>query len=358
MYRDIPPQERTFVTRSFPFTEDKQAFREIIQRQTASGGGDGPEAVASALHKARLLNWKRSKKVASRLSKADALHGVVESVADDSIEDDLPAEVQMPPELCETAQDVTRILIFITDAPPHGIGITGDGFPQGEPVWESKAGQTVGYDPMDEMEQLCKLDITTHFVLSEGYNPCQITRSFYNTMASMSQGRAVRLGDATDLVELVSSCAVEARQMDDLADELSSMMEKLGKEQPEMSKEEVKEEAFRSLATKAPVMTQIACSELNDDSCMHFRSCATLEEMRTKSSTLPRMKETTYAMTPDVDDEHEAPVYRSGGSSMKRGMILHEATRAPPPSPAMRVRSYDGTISKDQMQRLLSRVKV
>ena len=404
VYRDIPPQDRTFVTRSFPFTEDKQAFRDFIHRQRAGGGGDGPEAVGSALHKARYLNWKRSTKPTPPLSKADTLHGVIESVADDQ-EDTTQRfpDVSLPTELNESAQDVTRILVFITDAPPHGIGIAGDGFPQGEPVWEAKDGQTVGYDPIEEMEELCKMDITAHFVLAE-HTPCSITRSFYNTTASMSQGRAVRLADATDIVELVASSAVEACQMDDLADELTSMMKKLGQDKPDMSKEEVKEQAFRSLAAKEPVVTQITCSELNDDTCVHFRSCATLQEMRVKSADVPSLiRESMYHTFPEreddeeeedddalstppmalrsfgaihsetvkyrglsaataidrMDDEDEMPVYRCGASG-KRGMVIHEATRtprAPPPSPAMRVRSYDAAISKDQMTSLLSRVK-
>ena len=388
MYRDIPPQERTYVTRSFPFTEDKQAFRAFIERQTASGGGDGPEAVASALHKARLLNWKCSKKAPPTLSKADAMHGVIESVAevvDTSDAKGSVSDVEIPVGLQEVAQDVTRILVFITDAPPHGIGVAGDGFPNGEPIWESKSDQTDGYDPIVEMKELCNLDITSHFVLAEGYKMCQITRSFYNLMASMSQGRAVSLGDASDLIELVSSCAVEARQMDDLAEQLTSMMEKLGKEQPGISKEDVEEQVFRSLSEKAPVVTQISCSELNDDSCLHFRSCGTLDEMRKKSKAIshtqvdhvlplgfrslgavPLATAPCYrglsAAPSDIDkagDEDDVAVYRSGESlgALKRGIALHEETRAPPPSPAMRVRSYDATISKKQMQRLLLRVK-
>jgi hypothetical protein len=340
------------------------------------------------------------------MSKVDTKHGVVESIADtDSIEDDSSASDAVP----EVAHDVTRILVFITDAPPHGIGVAGDGFAQGEPVWQAKAGQLARYDPINEMKELCKLQITSHFVFAESgaYGQCLLTRSFYNVMASMSQGRAVRLGDATDLIELVSSCAVEARQMDDLAEELTSMMKELGKEMPELSKDEVKEAAFRSLTAKMPVVTQISCSELDDDSCLHFRSCKTLDEMRTKSSSMAvtrtsvrctsmdeaipdsihpphyrSLSATECAAAPgfrslgcsvhepiehdedgeegveDHFDENDTAVYRSlcGDGAIKRAMVIDGVTRAPPPIPAMRVRSYDANMTNDQLQRLLARV--
>ena len=51
-------------------------------------GGDGPEAVADALHQVLKLNWR---------------------------------------------QTATKICIFISDAPPHGLGMdSGDGFPNGK----------------------------------------------------------------------------------------------------------------------------------------------------------------------------------------------------------------------------------
>jgi len=394
VYRDIPPQDNSFVVRRCPFTTDLQAFRNFVQRQEARGGGDGPEAVASALHEARLLNWKQSAK-SHTLSNVDRDDGVVESVADNTetnIHNDADTECG--------AKNVTRILIFITDAPPHGIGVSGDGFPQGEPIWQAKAGQLVGYDPFTEMKALGALEITTHFVLAESgsYGKCPLTRSFYNTMASMSQGRAVRLGDASDLIELVSSSAVEARQMDDLAQEVTTLMAKLYKENPEMPAEEAREFAFRSLSeTARPVVTQIECSKLDDESCALFRSCASLEEMREKaSSVMPKghdsyghrslyVESGYHSMSDpplggdgtrpapsyrslcavvggdDPCDEDDVPVYRSTSAhgspvGTKRALEAKLAPLAPPPSPAMRVRSYDAKMTDDQLRSLIARV--
>lgn len=54
----------------------------------ATGGGDGPEASTAALAEALNMEWE---------------------------------------------QDAVKIVVLITDAPPHGIGENGDGFPDGSP---------------------------------------------------------------------------------------------------------------------------------------------------------------------------------------------------------------------------------
>lgn len=416
VYRDIPPQDQTFVVRQFPFTEDIPAFCDFIESQTACGGGDGPEAVASALHEARSLKWitnggasdnewcvvpkqQRIVQLAFILDTTASMgacieqgkHAIVETAK--RVKEKCGAAIPstqsvtaMAEETNEAAHDVTRIMIFITDAPPHGIGVSGDYFVQGEPVWNANAGQLVGYDPMDEMKALCELGITSHFVLDESgsFGKCPLTRSFYNTMASMSQGRAVRLGDASDLIELVSSCAVEARQMDDLTEKVTSMMAKLCEEQPSLEPEQIKEVVYRSLSANAPVITQIRCSELDDDTCIHFRSCTTLEEMRSKSHavasearsfrSLSASGTATYrslsAATatyrslsagkcdetpPDEDDN---PVFRSTASLgvNKRALAAQDAPVVVPPSPVMRVRSYDAKMTDEQLRRLLARI--
>jgi len=51
-FRDHPPQERTFVTRVHPFTDDAEAIRRVLNGLSAVGGGDGPEAVYDGVHDA------------------------------------------------------------------------------------------------------------------------------------------------------------------------------------------------------------------------------------------------------------------------------------------------------------------
>ena len=90
-YRDHPPQDTTLVRihqlGSVEHTQKK------IAKLAANGGGDGPEAVLDGLYAAcKKIEWrKHSRKVA----------------------------------------------VLIGDAPPHGVGAAGDGFPQGCPCKET-----------------------------------------------------------------------------------------------------------------------------------------------------------------------------------------------------------------------------
>lgn len=76
----------------------------------AYGGGDTPEAVADGLHEALKLSWR------------------VES---------------------------TKICILIADAPPHGLGASSDGFPNGCPI---------GLDPVVIVREMAKKSITLYTV--------------------------------------------------------------------------------------------------------------------------------------------------------------------------------------------------
>jgi len=87
-YRDHPPQD-TLVCRAYPFTGHLLAAQATIRTLSASGGGDGPEAVFDGLLVAcQELAWR---------------------------------------------PHARRIAVLVGDAPPHGVGGAGDGFPHGCP---------------------------------------------------------------------------------------------------------------------------------------------------------------------------------------------------------------------------------
>ena len=87
-FRDHPPQDTSYVTKNFGFTADVDKMKQQLGGLIASGGGDGPEASTAAM--------------------ADALN-------------------------MEWAENAVKICVLITDAPPHGLGESGDGFPNGSP---------------------------------------------------------------------------------------------------------------------------------------------------------------------------------------------------------------------------------
>ena len=82
-FRDHPPQEQTYVVKEFRFTADVDVMQNNLAGLVASGGGDGPEAQTAALAAALNMDW---------------------------------------------AENSMKIVILITDSPPHGIGELGDAF--------------------------------------------------------------------------------------------------------------------------------------------------------------------------------------------------------------------------------------
>ena len=58
-FKDHPPEDREFVTRSHDFTRNISTMVSWLDAAEATGGGDEPEAVTDALRAAlRDLNWR------------------------------------------------------------------------------------------------------------------------------------------------------------------------------------------------------------------------------------------------------------------------------------------------------------
>ena len=58
-YRDHPPQDNSFITRTHDFTHSLDEMKRWVDGMSASGGGDGPEAVACALDDAAKLSYRK-----------------------------------------------------------------------------------------------------------------------------------------------------------------------------------------------------------------------------------------------------------------------------------------------------------
>ncbi len=58
-YRDHPPQDRSYVTRVHPLTDDRRQVQKVIGKLRARGGGDEPEAVYRGLFDAAMqMPWR------------------------------------------------------------------------------------------------------------------------------------------------------------------------------------------------------------------------------------------------------------------------------------------------------------
>lgn len=87
-FRDHKEQDCDWLLKSHDFTDDPAVLAKDLESLVASGGGDGPEAQIDGLDAARRSPWRQAAK---------------------------------------------KIVILITDSPPHGVGEPGDSVPVDHP---------------------------------------------------------------------------------------------------------------------------------------------------------------------------------------------------------------------------------
>lgn len=85
---DYPPQNTTMLTYDHGFTTEVSTMQSWLSGLHAEGGGNGPEAQATAIGDTLRMPWRT---------------------------------------------DAEKVVVLITDAPPHGIGDSSDYWPQGSP---------------------------------------------------------------------------------------------------------------------------------------------------------------------------------------------------------------------------------
>jgi Mg-chelatase subunit ChlD len=170
-YRDHPPEETTYVTQKYELSPDTSKIESYVMQMNASGGGDGPEAVSTALQVMNKMEF-----------------------------------------LTESA----KIAILIGDAPPHGVE-SGDRWPQGTPdgaKWDLEAKRS--------FEKGIVVHTVGCFPEIAGY---QNAVKIYEQIAANSQGRFFPLEKADLLVNIITGIAVE--EIDKLAIQ-KSILEDLG----------------------------------------------------------------------------------------------------------------------------------
>ena len=151
-YRDHPPQDRTYVTRVFDFTDKIKVVYKEISGLNPSEGGDTPEAVADGLYDARTkLSWQK---------------------------------------------DSYKALLLVGDAPPHGREyntLADDYFPDGCPD---------GHDPRSEVQALKKQYGNTMFIFICGCNPL-VGPSFRSITESVEGAEYYSLTQAYQLPDAI-----------------------------------------------------------------------------------------------------------------------------------------------------------
>jgi Mg-chelatase subunit ChlD len=169
-FRDHPPQDSTYVTKSFGFTSDVDVMQKNLSSLIASGGGDGPEAQTAALAEALNLEW---------------------------------------------AENAVKMVILITDAPPHGIGEDGDGF-------DKSPDQN---DPLDIARQMAERGITLFVIACEpGLSRYHNAVDFYTALVQITSGMMFPLLMAEKLGEYIVGTAVETIETEKLIGEFEHII--------------------------------------------------------------------------------------------------------------------------------------
>lgn len=202
VYRDHPPQDRTFVTKVYPFTSNIETMTAQLREQRAQGGGDGPEAVAAAMHAALNLPWR---------------------------------------------PDAAKIVVLIADAPPHGLGESGDGFPNGDPN---------GHDPLVLSDRFLEKGIAIYAVACEpSLSSYKYATDFFSGIAKKTGGLMVPLTSATLLADAIIGGARERLNLEQLFQEVGDDTAK--KMAEGASRQEVVKDLYEKLAARGEKTRQL-----------------------------------------------------------------------------------------------------
>jgi len=244
-YRDHPPQDSTYVTQVHDFTSSVSTMRSNLDKLSANGGGDGPEAVVDGLHDALKLDYR---------------------------------------------QNATKVCILIADAPPHGLGQSGDGFPNGCPC---------GLDPIKVCRQMAEAGIALHCIGCEpSISPY---KEFFMAMSHITGGMYCPLGSASALSDVV-----------------------VGGVREEMGLEKLVSEVQAELVS--------ACADMDDEArTKHVWQKMKEKKVMTKqlkmgSSAMPQATPSAISMSKaaDLSDVRKTftPSHATYDSSMERGMVV------------------------------------
>lgn len=221
-YRDHPPQDRTFVTQTHDFTSNVSDMQLWVDEMKANGGGDGPEAVAAAMYDALHLNYRPNS---------------------------------------------TKIAVVIADAPPHGLGCPGDGFPNGCPL---------GHDPLEIARSLAGKGVTLYSVICGNFEG----QAFFQGIAEMTGGQYVPISSAHLLASVIVGGAQEEISLEKLMQDAQKTVQ--AEENAALDDDELAtrlQQAFRGRACKQMKYQGSSMPDFESSAACYSSACK-LEDVR------------------------------------------------------------------------------
>lgn len=164
-YRDHPPQDTTFVTRSYPLTAKLQQAQKDINKLAAAGGGDFPEAVYDGVQDAALkMNWR--------------------------------------PHSC-------RFILLVGDAPPHGFQVD----PSAEGYTHTDASRYPNGLTVQSVTAVAENQRVTVHALCMGHD--RTTLQSFSAIAIGTGGQCAAVSNAQDVIsQIVSVLTREFRDLE------------------------------------------------------------------------------------------------------------------------------------------------
>jgi len=191
------------------FTRDVQVARQYINEMSAHGGGDYPEALASALSVLSEMQFnKRGKK----------------------------------------------IVVWIADAPPHGMGASGDNYPEG---CKDATGQVIDWIKIADV--LREKGVTCYSLVCERSKNDQQLTLFLDYLAQKTTGKCMLLTNANKIPNLIINGCIEDDEMDRL---ISQKIQELGEERVKQMKQEELVQHIHSTTQNAQVR-QVQAYQIN-----------------------------------------------------------------------------------------------
>ncbi|MFX0136057.1 MAG: VWA domain-containing protein [Candidatus Hodarchaeota archaeon] len=207
-YRDHPPEDTTFVTRVSRFNENAEEIKEAVLRMAAAGGGDGPEAVTDALYDINRLTWR---------------------------------------------EKAAKIVIWMGDAPPHGVEGSGDNFKKGCPD---------GKDWKKEAQYAYDRGILIYPVgCYPEINNYKKAVKVYREIGSITKGKFIPLEKAHLLVSLITGVAESELEKLKIEEIVLQEMQEVMAEAPAASPKEIEERVYSRLKKRDVSLKSLAAAK-------------------------------------------------------------------------------------------------
>eukprot|EP01084_Bolivina_argentea_P130504 230371_1 len=272
-YRDIPPQDRTFVTKKLDFTPIPFKIQIELEQTSATGGGDQPEALTSALYDChKNLSWR---------------------------------------------DKAIKIIIVITDAPPHGLEThVQDGFPQGDldtfniqqdNEGDEKDSGGKNYLNIIEIIQSIRdeLKAAIYSVACEPDLSCNndFANDFMQYIAEYTKGKFLPLSSAKLLPDVIVGSVKQQINLNNLTYKLDEEIEKIkAKHGNDISSNEInkiimqkwKNEGIKKKEISIGTLYRNKRSKYNINLLMNEQKIKSLKDFKTNCKIFPRLKESDF----------------------------------------------------------------